>query len=134
MGAGPAQTGVDMNWKHIAVFVVLALLALWRIDNLKGQLKQERTEHSQTQKDLADAISKGNGWKTAYNEAIRTANAQSEATQACLDREMEAAQNQQERKAVLQGAQPRQRTEQEKTEVVDDDTRKRFALRFNRPL
>ncbi|CAK7024825.1 MAG: hypothetical protein DELT_02537 [Desulfovibrio sp.] len=123
-----------MNWKHYTVIGLLIVLALWRIDNVQGKLKLERSEHQNTKDALADAIEKGNGWKAAYEEARSAAEAHREATQACLDREAEARAASQERKAILQAAQPRPRAETERTQVVDDETRKRTADRLNRPL
>lgn len=127
-----------MNWKPYwligAAFALCAMLALWQIDNLRGKLKLERSEHAKTQSALADAIEKGNGWKAAYEETYRAAEAHRQATQACLEREVEARAAEQERKAILQAAQPRPRTETENKQVVDDETRKRTADRLNRPL
>lgn len=126
-----------MNWKLyvlIAGLVAALLLAFWRIDNVQGKLRLEQTEHKQTKVALADAIEKGNGWKVAYEEARGAATAQREATQACLDREVEARTAQEARNAILQAAQPRPRTEAEQKQVVDNETRKRSADRLNRPL
>ena len=126
-----------MNWKPYALFagiVAALLLAFWRIDNVQGKLRLEQAEHNQTKTALADAIEKGNGWKAAYEEAQGAATAQREATQACLDREVEARTAQEARNAILQAAQPRPRTATEQTQVVDDETRKRSADRLNRPL
>lgn len=125
-----------MKTQYIAVALValVVVLLLWRIDNLGGKLDREKDAHNRTKSELAIAIEKGLGWKLAYETALNDAANQAKATQACLDREAEAIQAQGERKAILQAAQPRQRTEQEKTEVVDDATRNRFADRLNRPL
>lgn len=123
-----------MNWKHYAVIGLLVLLALWRIDNLHGKLALERSEHQNTKDALAEAVKEGNGWKAAYEEAYRAVETHRQATRACLDREAEARAAEQERKAILQAAQPRPRTETENKQVVDDETRKRTADRLNRPL
>lgn len=123
-----------MNWKHYAVFVLLMVLALWKIDRLRSDLKLERSNHQNTKDALADAVEKGNGWKAAYEEAYRAAETHRQETQACLGREAEARAASQERKSILQAAQPRPRPETEKTQVVDDETRKRVADRLNRPL
>lgn len=123
-----------MNWKHYAVIGLLVVLALWRIDNLHGKLKLERSEHQTTKDALAEAVEKGNGWKVAYETAIRAAEANGKAAQACLDREVEARAASEERKAILQAAPPRPRTETEKSQVVGNETRNRTADRLNRPL
>lgn len=118
----------------LAGLAVLLLLSLWRIDNVQGKLRLEQTEHNQTKVALADAIEKGNGWKAAYHEALSAAEAHKEATEACLNREVEAREAAEERSTILQAAQPRTRTDNEQKQVVDDATRKRSADRLNRPL
>lgn len=123
-----------MNWKHYAVVGLLVLLALWRIDNLQGKLKLERSEHQTTKEALAVAVEKGNGWKAAYETANGRAEANREAAQACLDREVEARAASEEREAILQASPLRARTETEQTQVVGNETRKRTADRLNRPL
>ena len=126
-----------MNKKYyvtIGLLVLLLLLALWRIDNVQGKLKLEKSEHSKTQEQLADALEKGKQWEAAYREAKGAAERQATATQACLDREKAAIVAKEERTDILRNAKPRPQTETEKRQVVDDETRKRSADRLNRPL
>lgn len=123
-----------MNWKHYAIFGFLALLALWRIDGLKSDLKLERSEHQNTQDARDEAVRRGNEWKAAYEEARAAAEANGAAAQACLDREVEARAASQEREEILQASPPRPRTETEQAQVVGNETRKRSADRLNRPL
>jgi hypothetical protein len=133
---GTVFGAVKANWIYYAVIAVLALAllgAIWRMDHLSGALALEKSEHKATQEALAREVEKGMGWKTAYENALERAAAQGQATQACLDREVAAAAAREERAAILQAAQPRLRTEQERQQVVNDETRKRAADRLNRP-
>lgn len=118
----------------IIALSLLLLLALWRIDNVQGSLKLEKANHKHTQESLATAIAAGKQWEAAYNEALSSAAAQGQATQACLEREAQAHEAQEERDAILQAAQPRPRTTTEQKQVVDDETRANIANRLNRPL
>ena len=122
-----------MMWGYFAACAVIAL-SLWRIDHLGGELEREKVEHRQTKAELAAALEKGAGWEAACNEALASANAHSEATLACLKREVDAWLAAGERSAILQDARPRPRDEVEKQQVVDDETRKLAADRLNRPL
>lgn len=129
-------SAVKSNWIYYAVIAVLALAllgALWRVDHISGALALEQSDHSATKEALTREVEKGMGWMAAYDEVTRAAEAHWEATQACLDREVEAREAQAERAALLQAAQPRARTEQERQQVVNDETRKRAADRLNRP-
>ena len=120
--------------KRLLLLALIAVLALWRCSVLQGKYELEQSKHQNTKDALADAIEKGNGWKAAYEEAYTTAEDHRQATQACLEREVEERAASQERKAILQAAQPRPRTETEQTQVIDNETRKRVAARLNRPL
>jgi hypothetical protein len=124
-----------INWIPYAVIaaLVLALLAaFWRVDNLSGKLALEQSEHNATKDALAVEVEKGQGWVAAYEEALARAQAQGEAVEACYAREVATATAREERAAILQTAQPRAQTEQEKQQVVDNETRKRAADRLNR--
>jgi hypothetical protein len=115
--------------------LALALLgALWRVDHLSGALDREKSAHEATQETLARELAKGRGWKAAYEEALFAADAHRTATRACLDREVAATAAREERGAILQAAPPRPRTEQERQQVANDETRKRAANRLNRPF
>lgn len=117
------------------VGLVLGLLlaaALWRADHLSGKLDAERAEHKATQAALAEEVAKGMGWKTAYEESVKNAEAHQQAMQACLDRAVAAEKARKERETILQAAPPRSRTEEEKQQVVNDETRARAADRLNR--
>lgn len=98
----------------------------------KLRLDIERAAHELTRAELAEALAKGEGWKLVYEKALESATAHRDATQACLDRAVEAEKARQEREEIIQAAPPRQRTEEEKHQVVNDETRKRAADRLNR--
>lgn len=125
-----------MNWKMLlqaAPFIAIAVLG-WRLDAVQDKLTLEQSDHKETRTALDGAIEKGNGWMAAYHEALDTAQAHKKATQACLDRAVEARAAAEERSTIVQAAQPRPRTDNEQKQVVDDATRKRSADRLNRPL
>ena len=122
-----------MNWKYFAVALV-AVLLLWKIDSLGDDLEQEKQAHEATRVTLRQAVEDGEGWKAAYEKALEAAEAHKETAAACMERELQARRDRQEREAILQPAKPRQRTEQEQQQVIDDETRKRAADRLNRPL
>jgi hypothetical protein len=133
---GTALGTVKGNWKLYAVIAVLILAllgAIWRADRLSGTLALERSEHKGTTEALAREVEKGMGWKAAYEEALIAVDAQRTAAQACLDRAVATAAAREERAAILQAAQPRPRTDQERRQVVNDETRRRAADRLNRP-
>jgi hypothetical protein len=133
---GAAVGAVKSNWIPYALIAVLALAllgALWRADHLSGALDLEKSNHKATQEALAREVEKGAGWKAAYEKALFAADAHRAATQACLDRAVAEAAAREERAAILQAAPPRSRTEQERQQVVNDETRKRAADRLNRP-
>ncbi|MDR2055646.1 MAG: hypothetical protein LBQ10_07250 [Desulfovibrio sp.] len=120
-----------MNWGYVAAAAVFGL-SLWGIDHLNGKLDLEKAAHRQTKTELAEALEKGMGWKAAYEEALVAADAHRTATRACLDRVAADAAAREERAEILQAAQPRPRTEQERQQVVNDETRQRAADRLNR--
>lgn len=91
-----------------------------RADHLECALHSEEAAHSQTQKELENAISR--------------AEALAENTRRCLAREAQAQADASERAAILANAATRQRTAQEKEEVVDDATRNAVIERLNRGL
>ena len=118
----------------IAAVAFMLLAALWKIDSVENSLLLEKTAHTSTLKDLAAAGSRIQSLEAAYEKALEAAYAQSNATQACLDREVEAQEAARERAAIIQAATPRPRTATEQQQVVDDATRMRSADRLNRPL
>lgn len=122
-----------MNWKYFAAALVYLLL-MWRIDSLGDDLELEKKAHESTRAELHQAQEDGLGWKAAYEKARDAAQAHKDTAAACMERELQARQDRQEREAILQPARPRPRTEQEQRQVIDDETRKRAADRLNRPL
>ena len=116
-----------------AILSLLLLLALWRIDSLSGKLDAERVRHKATQEALVREVEKGLGWKNAYEGAIKAAEAHRLAAQTCYELAAEAETAREKRAEILQAAPTRARTETEKTQVVDDETRVRVADRLNRP-
>ena len=121
-----------MYWTIIAVLALALLGAIWRADHLSGALALEQSNHKATQEALAGAVEKGKGWMAAYEEALDAADAHRAATQACFDREVAARTAEEERREILQTAQSRPRTDTERQQVVNDETRKRAADRLNR--
>ncbi|MCH5277494.1 MAG: hypothetical protein J1E80_06615 [Desulfovibrionaceae bacterium] len=107
--------------------VAALILSLWRLDHVNGDLEAERQSHAVTAKER-------DGWKTAAEAAQKDATAQAENARLCLDREAQAAKHAAERAAIMRQAVPRPRTDTEKGQVVDDETRNRVAIRLNRPL
>ena len=121
-----------MNWMafYIAAAIVAALVAAIGIQT--HRLKAEQASHALTRKELAEAVERGAGWKRLYETAQASAQAQQEAVQECLDREVLAARAREERADILRNARARPRTEAEKHEVVDNETRRAAADRLNR--
>jgi len=109
------------------LMVLSIVLLLWKIDRLEGSLELEQAAHKAT-------IQERDQWKLAAETAELDAQAQAENTRRCLAREAQAAQSAQERQAIMRQVAPRPRTDSEKRQVVDDETRNRVAARLNRPL
>jgi hypothetical protein len=134
---GAAVGEVKSNWLLFVIIAALVLAlaaAIWRADHLSGELALEQTLHKATKESLALEVEKGLRWKAAYEQTLVAANAHRTAAKACLDRAKAQAMAQEERTAIMQAAQPRPRTEQERQQVVNDATRKIAADRLNRPF
>jgi len=116
--------------KTTVLWLVVALLIsglLGRLAYVSSELNAEKAAHGATRQEL-------DRWKTAAEAYRREAVAQAENARLCLDRETNAARDAAERAAIVKQARPRARTAEEKNKVVDDETRRRAALRLNRPL
>lgn len=112
-------------WWLAAALLFSGLLG--RLAHVNGELDAERTAHAVTSREL-------DRWKTTAEAYRKDAEAQAENARLCLDRETNAARDAAERAAIVKQARPRGRTAEEKDKVVDDETRRRAALRLNRPL
>ncbi len=112
-------------WWLAAALLVSGLLG--RLAHVSGQLDAERAAHAVTARECER-------WKTAAEAYRREAVAQAENARLCLDREANAARDAAERAAIVKQARPRARSAEEKNKVVDDETRRRAAVRLNRPL
>lgn len=114
--------------KHVIIACIAVCIAFgvaagafkYHADNLERALHSEKTAHSQTQKELENAISRSE----ALAENVRR----------CLAREAQAQADASERADILARAATRKRTAQEKEEVVDDATRNAVIDRLNRGL
>lgn len=114
--------------RAIGIGTVLALMAVSIVCLItKGELDAERLNHAATLKERDQ-------WRAAAEAYQKGAEAQAENARQCLDREAKAARDAAERAAIVKRARPRPRTAEEKDKVVDDETRRRAALRLNRPL
>lgn len=115
-----------MKYAVIMCIIVITGLAScagfyrYRASNFETALYSEKLAHSQTRKELEYALSR--------SEAL------AENTRRCLEREAQAQAAASERAAILANASTRQRTAQEKEEVVDDATRNAVIERLNRGL
>lgn len=123
--------GLLKNWRYVAI-VLFCIFVWWKISSLQNQLSLEQSKHKNTQTALADAVQKGKGWQLSYETMRTAAEANGQAIQACLDREVLAQKAMQEREIILLADTPRERTETDKKQVVHDATRKRVADRLNR--
>ncbi len=93
----------------------------------KSELDAERLVHAATAKERDE-------WKAAAEAYRQETEAQAENARLCLDREAQATRSAAERAVIMRKATPRLRTDTEKGQVVDDETRNRAADRLNRPL
>lgn len=127
-----------MPGKAMFILSLCATLAVggfaWRLSVVNGKLALEQSNHSRTKDALILAIEERDEWITAFALMENAAQAQQSASAACLDREARALAAQAERTGIMQAVKPRQQTQAEKQQVVDDETRKRVADRLNRPL
>lgn len=112
-------------WWLAAALLFSCLLG--RLTHVNGQLDAERAAHAVTAQECER-------WKTTAEAYRQEAMAQAENAQMCLDREANAARDAAERAAIVKQARPRARSAEEKNKVVDDETRRRAAVRLNRPL
>lgn len=122
------------NINVYAIVALLSLLALWRIDSLQNKITLEKNAHAITKNALIREQEMSKAWELSYEEAYNNAKTHRQATQACLEREVEARTAEQERESILQTTQERSRTNEERQQVIDDATRIRSINRLNRPL
>ena len=122
-----------MNWIHRAV-ALLCLLLLWRIDSLGDDLDKEKLAHQATRIELHQTAEDGQGWKKLYETAQESATAYKTTADECISRENTARQYKTEREAVFEEDTPKERTPEDKAKVSNENTRKRAAVRINRPL
>ena len=114
--------------------VALAVYAGWlRWDNssLTDALTLERSQHNATRLERDTAVKDGLGWMRLYtNSTVKMGALQGQSAE-CLRREEQAQTDAAARAAIMQKAQPTQRTTTD--QVVDDATRKAAADYLNRP-
>ena len=122
-----------MRWTTLTLIVALIVLA-WQFDNVSDQLKAETAARTTAEAKMESMITECEAWVDVYFEAEAASQRQAANTQACLDREAKAQADAVERKAILEKAKPRARTQHEQEQVVDDATRKAIIDRLNRPL
>lgn len=118
-------------WMLLLGILLLALTA--RCYTLRTTLAAERAAHNATKHALGNAVAEGNRWAAVARQTNATADALADYAAACLKREADAATAATGRTAILSTVQPRQRTEAERQEVVDDASRMAAAARLNRP-
>lgn len=116
-----------MKWAVCLAIAACIGLLVWRNQYLNSELKLEKAAHETTRL-------KRDTWKAQAEAALARAEALADTARACLTREAQARADAAERAAIMEAAKPRPRTEPEKAQVVDDETRKRVAARLNRPL
>ena len=114
----------------IALAMLTSLAAAW----FSGQLKAERARHDLTRQKLAMAVEGLEAWRATALDAEQKNTLVGELAQACLDRERRAKEDAAARAEIMRRAKPRELTEAEKKEIIDDDTRKAAMDRLNRPL
>ena len=111
---------------YVGIAACIGLL-LWRTHALDAELKLDKAAHEATRLE-------SDNWKAQAVAALARAEALADTARACLTREAQARADAAERAEIMETAKPRPRTEPEKSQVVDDETRKRVAARLNRPL
>ena len=124
---------MKIHWKYVAIGFLVSLLYFY-IDHLKDNYNALSDDYREQAVELRLALEDALGWKAAFEKARDAAEAHRETAAACMEREVQARQDRQERESILQDAKPRQRALQEQPQVIDDETRKRAADRLNRPL
>ena len=112
---------------HWAIIPILAIFAIgwWSIDYLSDALKEEQVAHLETHK-------KAEGWQTAYELRGINETALSDLAEACLQREAAASAAATERETIMQEDIPQPIPNNAK--VISNATRKKVAVRLNRPL
>lgn len=117
--------------KTLAVFAIgfalAAVVQYFAARALESSLTAEEAAHAFTRQERDD-------WKARAEAAATRAEALADNARRCLEREAQTQADAAERAAIMEAARPRARTAEEKNKVVDDETRRRAALRLNRPL
>ena len=122
-------------WAGTSAVLLIALgVTLLAASHLSGQLNTERAGHDVTREKLATAVREGNRWKAVADTAQPIIAALQGSASECLAREAQATADAAERAAIMESAQPRERTPAESKGVVDDATRRTVMDRLNRPL
>lgn len=110
-----------------ASFALMAAGQYFRAHGLENALNAEKAAHARTRAEC-------DGWAKATLAARANAEALAENARACLEREAKAQADARERAAIMAQAKPKERSETEKSRVVDDATRRRAVERLNRGL
>lgn len=109
------------------ILVLCSGLAFLRSNHMEIALERERTAHAATKMEL-------DTWKAQAESAQLRAEALADNARACLAREARAQADASERAAIMAKVKPRIRTNVEKAQVADDETRSRVVGRLNRGL
>ena len=128
------------NWILAGLAVALLASLAWgyaqdlRLDAVRAELFAEQSAHSVTRAALDLSLRETAELRIALAYAHNSTAAVQGSLRDALAREAEAMSAAVARKQILDQVRTRTRTEAEKQEVVDDDTRHRVADRINRPL
>lgn len=132
------------NWILAGLAVALLAALAWgyaqglRLDAVRAdaarQITAEQAAHNATRAELTTARQEIDALSLALAYAHNSTAAVQGSLRDALAREAEAMSAAVARKQILDQVRTRTRTEAEKLEVVDDDTRHRVADRINRPL
>lgn len=114
--------------RSIIVLLTLVIGYLgWDLRCAYSDLSAEKLNHAKTRIERDD-------YKLKYESEQIHADGLSDNVRACLDREARAQKEARTRSRIMEKAIPRQRTENEKEKIVDDDTRRAVVERLNREL
>lgn len=115
------------------LWIIILMLSLgigylgWDLASTYSDLTAERLDHAKTRMERDD-------YRLKYEAEQLHADALFDNANACLEREARAQEDAKIRSRIMEKAKPRQRTENEKEEIVDDATRGAVIERLNRGL
>ena len=121
-------------WVPWLLLLVACLVCMTGYALMSARLEAEVRDHALTKAQLEGEEAYGRELTTALHAQQQSTEAVQESLREALAREKLALDAAAARKRILDAIQTRKRTEAEKDEVVDDETRSSVADRINRPL